>query len=152
MATIKTFEVVVELAERQRDQARLALQAAVQKRDAAREQLDQLLGYAQETHKRWGPREDKALAPQVLFHHVRFIGRLEHAAGVQQQVVQAQEGLVAQARQTLIATEARLTGLRKVLQQRRQAHAQQLQRREQKETDELAGQRHARKVALLQEE
>ncbi len=138
MSALNAFVVAVELAERQRDAARQGLQGVQGARQAAQAQLDQLEGYAQETQGRWGAAPGRALLPPLLQHHHQFMGRLEHAIGLQARAVGAQQQRVVQAQQQLLQAELRLASLRKVLERRQAEQQRQQQRREQKQTDERA--------------
>ncbi len=134
--------VAVEMATRQRDEARRVLQHAMGAQRAAQDQLQVLQGYAQETETRWGMRPQATVAPEVMFHHYHFMGRLQHAAGLQTGVVGDHAQRVAQAQQQLRDAEVRLASLRK-LAEKRQMEARQAQaRREQKMTDERAALQH----------
>ena len=143
MGSLNAFVVAVDLAERQRDAARQTLQNLQGARQAAQAQLEQLSGYAAETQQRWGMREGAAVQPEVMRHHYQFMGRLDHAIGLQTQAVSGQDRRLQQAQQTLLQAELRLTSLRKVLEHRRAELAREQQRREQKQTDERASQRAA---------
>ncbi|WP_313084648.1 flagellar export protein FliJ [Pulveribacter sp.] len=138
MSSLQAFTVAVELAERRRDAARQALRDVQGAREAAQAQLEQLSGYAQETQNRWGASEGRTLKPEVMAHHYHFMGRLDHAIGLQGGVVGNQDARVAGARQVLLQAELRLASLRKVLERRRAEQALAEQRREQKQTDERA--------------
>lgn len=137
-SSLQSFIVAIQLAERRRDAARQAVSNLQNARAAAQGQLDQLQGYAQETQGRWGASEGRVMQPVVLQHHHQFMGRLEHAIGLQGQVVRTQDQRVAGARQTLLQAELRLASLRKVLERRQAELALAQQRREQKATDERA--------------
>ena len=102
MSSLKAFEVAVELAERRRDAARQALKNVQDARHAAQAQLEQLTGYAAETQGRWGMKADSAMQPEVMYHHYQFMGRLDHAIGLQTGVVSGQDVRVDKARQTLL--------------------------------------------------
>ena len=54
MSSLNALSVAVEVAERQRDEARKVLQDTIAAQQAARAQLDQLQSYARETEARWG--------------------------------------------------------------------------------------------------
>lgn len=138
MSALNALMVAVEAAERQRDQARQALQHTRNAHMAAQAQLDQLQGYANETENRWGMRANAAVAPEVMFHHYQFMDRLGHAIGLQTTVVQDHENRVAMAQNTLLGTELRLTSLKKLTDKRRQEQEQAQLRRDQKQTDERA--------------
>ena len=137
-SSLQSFIVAIQLAERRRDAARQAVANLQNARAAAQGQLDQLQGYAQETQGRWGASEGRVMQRVVLQHHHQFMGRLEHAIGLQGQVVRTQDQRVAGARQTLLQAELRLASLRKVLERRQAELALAQQRREQKATDERA--------------
>lgn len=152
MSALNAFVVAVELAERRRDAARQTLASVQGARQAAQAQLDQLTGYAAETQQRWGPKAGAAVQPEVMHHHYQFLGRLDHAIGLQTQTLSGQDQRVAQARQALLQAELRLTSLRKVLERRRADLAQQQQRREQKQTDERASLRAATRQGAVDQE
>ena len=138
MSNLNALMVAVEVASRKRDDARKVLQDTQAAQQAARDQLDQLEGYARETEARWGLRADTAVQPEVMYHHYQFIGKLEHAIGLQSGVVQDQARRVEQARQALLQAELRLTSLRKVVERKQHELAIAQMRREQKQTDERA--------------
>lgn len=144
MAGHRAFEVAIDLARRQRDAARNVLVRLQGQQRNAQHQLDQLSSYALETRQRWGAREGAVLQPEVLQHQQQFLQRLEQTVVVQGGVVCAFAQRVDRAVAALAAAEARLASLGHVLQRRLREEALREQRREQKETDELAMQRHAR--------
>ncbi|MFY3384881.1 flagellar export protein FliJ [Paracidovorax sp. MALMAid1276] len=138
MSNLNALMVAVEVASRKRDDARRALQDTQAAQQAARDQLDQLEGYARETEGRWGTRPDTVRQPEVMYHHYQFMDRLAHAASLQGNVVGDHAHRVEVARQALLDAELRLASLRKVLERRRLELALQQLRREQKQTDERA--------------
>lgn len=154
MANLNALKVAVEAATRQRDDARRLLQQAQRSRTAAQGQLAQIEGYAAEVQARWGAQEGAVIPPERLFHHYQFLGRLDHAASLQQTVLADQDQRLAVATQALLRAELRLTSLRKVLERREQEQALQQMRRDQKQTDESAAlkYRHTHTAAAAQEE
>lgn len=144
MAPHTAFEIAIGLAERQRDAARHVLVQLRGQCRNAQAQLEQLASYAQETRQRWGAREGAALQPEVLRHQRQFLQRLEQTTQMQEGVVREFGQRIDRAVVTLTAAEARLQSLRRVLQRRQREAALGQQRREQKEVDELAMQRHGR--------
>lgn len=136
--TLNALRLAIEMAERERDAARQGLRGAQTAQQAAQAQLDQLQSYAQETETRWGPRADARLQPQVLQHHYQFMGRLQHAAELQIQVVQGHAARLQQAQDKLLKAEQRLLSLRKLLSHKEHEQMQSQARREQKQTDERA--------------
>ena len=142
MTKPNALSVAVEMATRQRDEARRVLQHAQGAQRAAQDQLQVLKGYAQETENRWGMRAQATVAPEVMFHHYHFMGRLDHAAGLQSGVVDDHAQRVALAQQQLRDVEVRLASLRKLLEKRQMEALQAQARRDQKMTDERAALRH----------
>lgn len=132
------LQVALSLAQQQRDAARTALHRAESGAGAATEQMHQLQNYAQETDDRWGTRAGVSIGPEVMFHHRHFMGRLDHAIGLQNSVLTDHERRVTVAQQAMLAAELRVASLKKLV-ERRQREADQLeQKREQKQTDERA--------------
>lgn len=142
MTKPNALSVAVEMATRQRDEARRVLQHAQGAQRAAQDQLQVLQGYAQETESRWGMRAQATVVPEVMFHHYHFMGRLDHAAGLQSGVVDDHAQRVALAQQQLRDAEVRLASLRKLLEKRQMEALQAQARRDQKMTDERAALRH----------
>lgn len=139
------FTVAVEMALRQRDDARRMLQDLRSQSQAAQEQLRLLEGYAQETQSRWGLRPDAAVAPEVMFHHYKFMDRLHHAAGLQVRVVGEHAERVMAAEKSLFEAEVRLASLNKLVEKRQRETLRAQARMDQKQTDERAAlqQRHS---------
>lgn len=138
MSALSALSVAVDLAERKRDEARRLLQDALRAQQAARNQMEQLQGYAQETQNRWGMRANAQVQPEVMFHHYQFMARLQHAMDLQTTVVASHDGRITAAQQALLATELRLASLKKLADKRRKEHELLQARRDQKETDERA--------------
>ena len=138
MPEANALSVAVEMALRQRDDARRSLQDARSASQAAQAQLDQLEGYARETQNRWGMRPNAAVQPEVMYHHYQFMDRLGHAAGLQTDVVGQHIERVGAAERSLLEAELRLASLKKLVEKRQRDALQAQMRREQKQTDERA--------------
>ncbi len=138
MPEANALSVAVEMALRQRDDARRSLQDARSASQAAQAQLDQLEGYARETQNRWGMRPNAAVQPEVMYHHYQFMDRLGHAAGLQTDVVEQHAERVGAAERSLLEAELRLASLKKLVEKRQRDALQAQMRREQKQTDERA--------------
>ena len=132
------LQIAVEMMERQRDGARQALADVRVSAAAAQEQMAQLEIYAGETEARWGMRAGASVAPEVLFHHRHFMGRLEHAMELQTQVLVDHKERVLRSERVLLAAELRLATLKKLVAKRKREQALVEQRRDQKQTDERA--------------
>ena len=146
MSALNALIVAVEIASRKRDEARQALREAQAVQQAAQAQLSQLQDYARETEQRWGMQANATVKPEVMFHHYQFMGRLDHAAGLQTSVVGDQAARVERAQRTLMEAELRLASLRKVVEARRLELERAQARMDQKQTDERAAMQYSRRV------
>ena len=73
-----------------------------------------------------------------MYHHYQFMERLHHAMGLQTTVVASHDPRISAAQQALLATELRLSSLKKLTEKRRKEFELLQSRREQKQTDERA--------------
>lgn len=138
---LKTLALAIELAERRRDEAAQLLGQAQQRRVAAEQQLAQLTGYAEETEARWEQRV--SALPELMQHHHRFMARLDEAIALQRRAVAEQLRREEQARQALLQAELRVATLRQLVKRKQDELALAQNRREQRQTDEMAAIRHA---------
>lgn len=138
MTSLNALMVAIEAAVRKRDAARQTVQARQEALQAAQVQLDQLQGYDREMLGRWGAHETQLVQPEVMFHQYQFMDRLQHAIGLQTKVVQDLSIRLEAAQQALLAAELRVSSLNKVVEVRKRDMALAQMRREQKETDDRA--------------
>ncbi len=137
MTTIQTLNKVVEIAERRRDAALAALAQLQREMRIAQDQMDQLEAYALEAQQRWQARGSTIDA--ALLHHQRhFMQKIDHAIEFQRGVLGSREHMIAQQEEQVRVAERDLAGLRKFTERKLQALAQLAQRRDQKQTDEMA--------------
>lgn len=138
MSGIKSFLLAIDMATRERDQAS---QGWMRARDAhlfAQEQMTQLQGYAEETESRWTAAAQTSTTPELMRHHYQFMERLQHAIGLQKEVLENSDRKVDAAKQLVLEAEFRLFGLKQMV-NKKQADVAALQaRREQKQMDEFA--------------
>ena len=139
-----SVQLAVELAVRQRDQARQEVAQAQQVVQFAREQMGQLERYAQETQERWVTQSKDQSTPELMRHYYQFMDKLYEAISLQSQVLldagqrlQAREKALLEAEYRLASRESVLAGLRK-------AASVKQEKVEQKQQDELAAQQHRR--------
>ncbi len=143
MSLLKTLQLAITVAGRKRDEAGQALAQAQQRQLAAQQQLEQLRGYAHETEARWASQARVCAMPELMHHHYQFMARLDQAVQMQQRAVADQAQWVALAQKALLAAELRVATLRQVL-AHKQAEIDRVQRRrEQRQMDEMAANRHA---------
>lgn len=135
---------LLELRQRQRDDALKALAQARRERQLAEQQLQQLDSYAREAEARWTERARAGVSPTLLATHRHFMARLEHATQLQQQTLAQQAQRIAHCEAQLLQAERALATLRRLQQRRQQQWQQHLARQEQKANDEMALQQHRR--------
>ena len=138
MSSLNALMIAIDAAGRKRDAARQAVQERQRALQAGQAQMDQLQGYVQEMHGRWGTQEGQAVQPEVMHHQYQFMERLQHAIGLQTKVLADLEIRLEAARQALMAAELRVSSLNKVVEVRKRDMALAQMRREQKETDDRA--------------
>jgi flagellar FliJ protein len=141
MSAIKSFLLAIDMATRKRDQMSQGLMHAQKTYLFAQNQLGQLETYAAETEARWTAAAQISTSPELLRHHYQFMGRLQHAIGLQKGVLENESHKVEHAKRLVLDAEFRLLSLKQLV-AKKQAELARLQaRREQKQMDEFAAQR-----------
>lgn len=146
------LQLAIELAERKRDERAQVLAQAQRQVLVGQQQLQQLQSYAGDTDTRWTQGHNMALSAELIRHHYQFVERLQHAIGMQDGVIANLVRQENQCRAALVQAEMRLSGLKQVLEARKQLLVAAEQRREQGRMDEMAALVYARRVANAQME
>lgn len=152
MSKFRALELAIDQATRQRDDEARKHAQAQRTLQYAHGQLSQLQNYAGDTDARWMGGHAVNLSAELIKHHYQFMDRLHGAIAQQQGVIANLERQLALAHQGLLKAEYRLAGIKQVLKTRRAAQQVELQRREQRVTDEFAAMRHARNQAAANKE
>ncbi len=147
MSGLASLQLAVELAMRQRDQMRLDLAQAQQVQTSARQQADQLEGYARETQARWVTQSNRVAAPEVLRHYYQFMDKLYQAIAMQGQVMLDAGQRVALREQSLLQAEFTLASRQTVRDNLHRAAQLRRDRLEQKQFDEMAALQYRKNVA-----
>ena len=141
MADVSTLQLLLEQAERTRDEALVALQQAQQRAAQAHAQHRDLGDYQQQYDQRWFGQFREGAAVQIVQAHQQFGLRLTDAIGQQASMATLLDARLQTARLQLQEREMKVASVRKLI-ERRQAEALVLQMRaEQKTSDEFAAQR-----------
>ena len=141
MSALKSFNLAIEMATRKRDLANQGLVQAQRSHLFAQDQMNQLQTYSAETESRWTASAQISTSTEMMRHHYQFMGRLNHAIGLQNGVLANEVRKVEFAKQVVLEAEFRLLSLSHVL-KKKQADISLLQsRREQKQMDEFAAMR-----------
>lgn len=134
------LDLVLELAERERDAARAASRRAEQALQAAERQAEQLRHYRGDYEQRWSTQfRTEGGAPGLLQCYSGFMDRIRQALAQQEQALAQAAQRQAQARAALLQCETRAASVRKLIERRGLAAQAALLQREQKASDELAG-------------
>ena len=143
---LRSLQLAIEVATRARDEADRALQQARSRLQNAEEQMTQLSSYADETGTRWATANAAAFSGELMMHHRNFMGRLQEAIQMQQNVLRNLQRQVEVARHMRVQREVKLKSFEHLLEKKLRERARQAARREQKQMDEFAGQMHARQA------
>jgi flagellar FliJ protein len=144
MSELRSIHLAIELATRQRDVLAKNHAQAIRNMDFAKSQMGQLQNYALDTDGRWTGATGTLLSAELIRHHYQFMDRLQQAIGMQEGVMANLSKQLETAHQALLQAEFRLAGLNQVLKTRQSAIELTQKRREQRQTDEFAAQRHLR--------
>lgn len=137
-STLQPLQVLMEQAERDRDEALNAQRRVEATLSAAVDQQDQLCAYRSDYEQRWGAQLRGGVTMTLMQCYQDFRSRLVGAVDQQgQQVARLQTQLDA-ARTATLAAELRVAAVRKLIERREQALWQRSERREQKQQDEFA--------------
>ncbi len=142
-ANVQTLQLVLAQAERERDAALLTLQQATARAQAARAQATSLSQYQDEYQTRWQSTfRSGGTGIETLQAYQGFGARLTDAIDQQGQLAGVLEARLQAARAALAEKETRAASVRKLIERRLAEVQAQLQRQEQKATDEFAQRAH----------
>lgn len=142
MSEFRAIELAIEVATQQRDAKARNLAQARRNLEFANGQMEQLTHYAADTDVRWTQSQQVSRSGELVRHHYYFVERLQHAIGMQSNVIGDLNGQLEAAHKILLQAEFRLSGLNQVLQAKQAARQLKQKRREQQHTDEFAALRH----------
>jgi flagellar FliJ protein len=138
MNAVNSLFLAIEMATRKRDQASHGLMLVQNAYLFAQSQMSQLETYAAETESRWTAAAQVSTSPELMRHHYQFMGRLQHAIGLQQRALENESRRVEAARKMVLEAEFRLLSLTQLLKKKQADIAFLQSRREQKQMDEFA--------------
>lgn len=143
----QSLQVLLQHAERQRDEAMAALLRAQAASRRLRQQWDQLCAYRAEYAARAPTLGGQVTSIERLRSHHGFMQRLDQALAQQQGLLVSSDAQVAQNQALLLQRETRVASVRKLQQRRLLEEQQQSSRREQTSSDEATLQRNWREGA-----
>lgn len=137
-STLQPLQVLLEQAERERDDALSAQRRVEASLSAAVDQQDQLAAYRSDYEQRWGAQLRGGVTMTLMQCYQEFRGRLVGAVDLQGQQVDRLQTQLDAARTATLAAEVRVAAVRKLIERRSQAIWLRGERREQKQQDEFA--------------
>ena len=149
MNSIALLQTLQQRAEAERDTALATLRQAEALVQQAEQQAQQLQGYRSEYDQRWTARFQEHGTAELLHCHRGFGQRLDHAITMQLTNSRQLGNRVHQARETLVAREMRVAGVRKLIERRQAELAKIAARRDQNQTDEAAQRASANRIHPL---
>lgn len=148
MAELRGVLLAIEHATLRRDEMAKIVARAERSVQFANQQMAHLEGYAAETDARWMSSAARDLSLEIVRHQYQFMDRLQQAIAMQTGVIAGVQRQLEQAKGNLLQAEYRLSGLNRILKERKAVLLQGQRRREQRQMDEFAAMLHARNRAL----
>lgn len=136
--TLQPLFVLLEQAERDRDDALSRQRRALAQLENARTQESSLRAYRSDYQERWSQQFRQGVTMTLMQCYHDFVGRLHGAVDHQEQQVErlAKDG--ERARAEVLAAELRVASVRKLIERRETAMLRSAERRDQKGQDEMA--------------
>jgi flagellar FliJ protein len=135
--SLHALTLLLEQAERSRDEALARQQQAEDRLRAAEGQASQLSDYRGQTERRWSAQFREGATVTLLHCYQGFIGRLHGAEDQQAGVVERTREDLERCRAETLAEEQRVFAVRKLIERRQLALRQRADRQEQKLFDEM---------------
>lgn len=147
--SLQPLQLLLEQAERERDEARARQGRAEAALAGAERQQQQLSDYRQECEARWTEQFRQGAAVTLLQCYHDFVGRLHGAVDQQAQQIQRLRQERERVAAATLAAELRVAAVRKLIERRRQTLLSAVAKREQKQMDEMAARAGQRRQAEL---
>jgi flagellar FliJ protein len=141
MPMSQALTTLLEIAQRQRDEALSTLLRAEELVRRMRLQSEQLIAYRDDYRARNPAMGGRSAPIELLRSHEAFMVRLQQALTQQQQQQQAAEASGAEARASLLVLETRVASVRKLLERREEDQRLKSARQDQRRSDDAASMR-----------
>ncbi len=142
MSSVDGLQLAIDLATRQRDEAGKVMAQCQRAHHGAQAQRLDLDRYANDTAQRWSVSAHSVVVPDLMRSHYQFMGRLQSAIELQDQVAADLLVQLEAARRALLEAELRVASLKRVLMRKRALALKLQDQRDQKQLDEFAAMRH----------
>ena len=138
MSALQPLLLVLEGAERARDDAKSEMEAARRTHEAARQQAQSLHDWRQEYQTRWQSQFRQSGGVEIVRCYQEFMLRLADAVSEQDRKVEQTHQYMERCRELLIERERKVIAVGQLIDRRQQEAALIQRRQEQKATDEMA--------------
>lgn len=138
MTAIQPLLMLLEAAEKARDDAVSQLEDARRAHDAARQQAQSLTDWRKEYQQRWSAQFSRSGGMEIMRCYQDFAARLGDAVSEQDKRVGQAAHVMEQCRLQLIERERKVAAVGQLIDRRHNEQALRVQRQEQKTTDEQA--------------
>lgn len=138
MSALQPLLMVLEAAEKARDDAKSELEAGRRAHDAARQQAQSLHDWRKEYQTKWQSQFRQAGGMEIIRCYQDFMQRLGEAVSEQDRRVEQTQVYMERCRELLIERERKVVAVGQLIERRQQEAALSQRRQEQKATDEIA--------------
>lgn len=136
--TLQPLMILLEHAERDRDEALVRQREAQAVLDAARSQAQQIEAYRDETQGRWSHQFRSGVTVSLMHCYHDFVNRLHGAVDQQSERIERLEADTSRCQDDVLAAELRVASVRKLIERREAVLARSGQRAERRAEDEFA--------------
>ena len=138
MSATQSLLIVLEAAEKARDEAVAVHEARRKTYEAARQQAQSLTDWRRDYQNRWQAQFRQSGGMEIVRCYQDFMQRLGDTVGAQDQQVAQAQALMERARLELVERERRVAAVSKLIEKRVLEQRTRQARQEQKATDEVA--------------
>ncbi len=138
MTSLQPLLLVLENAEKARDEALSIMDGGQRQFDAARQQLQSITDWRKEYQQRWQRQFQQAGGVEIVRCYQEFMVRLTEAQSEQERRVEMARAHVDRCRKELIERERRVAAVSQLIDRRHEEVKGRQRRQEQKATDEIA--------------
>lgn len=138
MSALQPLLMVLEAAEKARDDAKSELEAGRRAHEAAQKQAQSLHDWRKEYQTKWQSQFRQAGGMEIIRCYQDFMQRLGDAVSEQDRRVEQTHSYMARCRELLIERERKVVAVGQLIERRQQEAALSQRRQEQKATDEIA--------------
>lgn len=138
MSALQPLLMVLEAAEKARDDAMSELEAGRRAHEAARQQGQSLHDWRREYQTKWQAQFRQAGGMEIIRCYQDFMQRLSDAESEQERRVEQTRLYMERCRELLIERERKVVAVGQIIERRQQEAALSQRRQEQKATDEIA--------------